>query len=161
VTINGVVRGLAALGPMASFRVYCDRRKRGKFYQVVILRRQDQVPMAAKLLSGRERGFSSTVGYCYAMTVQRRTRRGWQPSRLAGFVILAFNRVGSGYVSHEMTHAAHFRLIRAARRGMANVPLCDERIIEPLADLQGWLVAQFWAEFYKRYEGQPIVVGQG
>jgi hypothetical protein len=155
-SLRSVVRGLSALGPVTSFRVYCDRRKRGRFYQVVVLRRRDQVPRAAQIVTGQRRGWSRAIGLCHSMDVQQKTSRGWRPKRLAGFVILVRGVVGSGYVSHEMTHAAHFRLLRAGRRRFAALPFEDDRIAEPLADLQGWLVAQFWTEFYRRFPGAPI-----
>jgi hypothetical protein len=68
-------------------------------------------------------------------------------------VILIAAEIGSGYVSHEMTHAAHFRLCRAGgrRRPFETMQFGDKRLQEPLADMQGWLVAQFWSAFYGRF----------
>ena len=146
--------GLLALEPVASFRLYCDVMKRGKFYQVVILRRKDQVPVAARIITGEHRGWSKTSGFCHGLDVLRKTKRGWHPTRLAGFVVLVHSALSSGYVSHELTHAAHFRLLRTGgqkRRPWESVALGDDRIAEPLAWMQGWLVAQFWVEFYRLF----------
>lgn len=154
------IRGLLALRPRATFRIYCDRKKRGKFYQVVILRRRSQMPRACRYVTGGRRGWSRTLGFCHSLSHVRRVGGRWRPSRLAGFVVLVWGAIGSGYVSHELTHAAHFRLIHAGgrRRSFESMTLGDDRVSEPLADLQGWLVAQFWTEFYRRFPGTPIIL---
>jgi len=147
------LRAVEALRPKAIFRVYCDRARRGKFYQVIIVRSDAHVRRAARLISGQPRGWVGTLGWCTSLQILDSHDR---QRPLTGYVVLAENRIGSGYVSHELTHAAHFRLIRAWRGRFASMQLEDDRLIEPLADLQGWLVAQFWTEFYRRFPGTPI-----
>jgi hypothetical protein len=150
-SLPSVVRPILAMKPRAMFRVYCDRQKRGKFYQVVILRNRQQLQRAARAITGTRRGWSRALGFCHSLDVLRKTARGMRPDRIAGFVIVIDRYIGSGYVTHEMTHAAHFRLCRVGgeRRPFECMKFGDRRLQEPLADMTGWLVAQFWSEFYR------------
>lgn len=152
--LRRMIRAIHRADPVASFPVFCDRRKRGKFYQVVILRQRRRLPGLALALTSGERGWQNALGFCHALDVLEKTRRGWRSSRLAGFVVLVASSIGVGYVSHEMTHAAHFRLLRQGgrkRRPFERMPLGDDRIAEPLASMQGWLVTQFWSEYYRLF----------
>ena len=146
-------RGISGLKPAATFRVYCDILKHGKFYEVLILRRKDQLVRAAELVAGDGRVGHGALGFCHSLDVLRKTRRGWHPTKLAGYVVLVQGALSSGYVSHEMTHAAYFRLLRSGgkKRPWESVVFNDPSVSEPLAWLQGWLVAQFWVEFYQRF----------
>ena len=141
-TFATIKRRVLALKPVASFRIYCDRGKHGYYYHVLILDGRKAMTRAEKWLTGH-RSNDPPLGFCQEVTVRTITRRGTRTSKFAGFIVMLNAEIGAGYVSHEMTHAAQYYVHR--KMGATAFPLTDE----PLALSQGWLVNQFWRNYYK------------
>lgn len=62
-----------------------------------------------------------------------------------GQILLWLGGFGAGILSHEMTHAALYWVMRRRR----SIRKTDKRADELLAWTQGWLVTQFWRNFYR------------
>jgi len=144
VTFATIKKRALALRPIASFRIYCDRGKHGCYYNVLILDGRKAMARAEKWLTGR-RSHDPPLGFCQDVTVRTITKRGTKTSKFAGFIVMLYAEVGAGYVSHEMTHAAQHYVSRKIGGLTLSDPLTDE----PLALTQGWLVNQFWRNYYK------------
>jgi hypothetical protein len=66
-----------------------------------------------------------------------------------GQIILHLGRLGSGIVSHELTHAAIYQVLSDA--GIHDKPfVMTRKLDEKIAWTQGWLTQQFWQAFYRR-----------
>lgn len=63
-----------------------------------------------------------------------------------GHVLFHQGNLGAGIVSHEMTHAAWFMMLRYHPR---LVQSCSSVMDERMAWVQGWLVTQFWRKFWR------------
>jgi hypothetical protein len=152
--VTGLDVELRRAKPRAAFRVYCNRSKVGSpYYQVVILRSKRQVQRMAHVISGEPTGWKDVAGFCKQRYTLTRNRAGkfQRPSKCVGWVFMAAPCIGSGYAAHELTHAAHFRLID---EGYAETRLLDRALIEPLAEMVEWLTTQFWLEYYSRFHGE-------
>lgn len=73
--------------------------------------------------------------------------RGHRIPNCVGEVIFDISWVGSGLVSHEMTHAALYYL--QGSLGVKHVDWRDKKIEERLAYIQGNLVQGFWRQWHR------------
>jgi hypothetical protein len=102
----------------------------------VVLAREDRYREADRDLynsiapTRRARKFS---GRCYQ----------YNTGQPAATILLRIKYLGSGLVTHEITHAAfHYLTVRQGKAAL------DKRYEEQLAELIGSLTSQFWKKFY-------------
>ena len=141
------------MGKARSFRLYTARgRKRKHYYRVLIFPDVDRMRRywteQGIVVAGSSGGHdwqARATGWV-AQYVLRRGR--WRKTNCVGEILFHSGNVGSGIVSHEMTHAAHYTLRQ--KWAHYNTPYRDEK----LAWLQGWLVYQFWVNYYRLFPHQ-------
>ena len=125
---------LANSHPWVTFRTYCQRSKRGPFYQVLIVKNMEEVGKAERALWGSRRASKKMLGHTAGFE---------RPiSKCCGVVIFS-KEVATmiPVVSHELTHAAHFKV------GMDygdKIRLGSRKVTEPLADTMTWLQFHYW-----------------
>lgn len=137
-----------------SFRVYPEKNR--KFYYLAFVFRSNALMYEHFDLSNAEmewsKGANRTNGKFDAITESwvstnysgkpGRPRRG----RCVGQILFYAGSVGSGVVSHEMSHAAlHFS---EKQRKVDAATLYDLNPQEKFCWIQGYLVAQFWRRFF-------------
>jgi hypothetical protein len=151
--VTGLDVELRRAKPRAAFRVYYDRHKRGAYCQVVILKDAMQVRKFAALVSGVKRVAGDIAGFTkeHHTLVRGNDGRLRRNTKCVGWVFTADTHVGSGYVAHELTHAAQFRLVD---QGLMDKTFGDRSTCEPLAEMVEWLTTQFWLEYYSRFHGE-------
>lgn len=141
---------------LARWPVYCTcKRGRRLFYRVCVFDdvdfMRDFLHEQAKQLHYRpEFKACQRRGY-FARTLACVTY--WVPvpkngSNFIGTIAFCSEHIGSGIVSHEMTHAALYYCYRARKNFDPRKPAHDEL----LAWTQGWLTTQFWRKFCRLFE---------
>ena len=137
------------------FHIRPEPRKRW-FFRIFIFRdretmhqfRREQKKFEGERCGGE--GFAAEASHWRSLRIGR-TGRVVRQGNDRGQAIFYAGRVGSGIVSHEMTHLAVFYLAaNAAQRGRRFDPVRSHRDNERLAYVQGDLVHQFWRRFYAR-----------
>ena len=135
---------------IASFRIYPKvRAGRGVGdYFVVNIYANVRLMRAAIRKSRGKYGFDHTLGLCAWYTSLRKVRGTWRRQRECGTIYFCRGYLGSGIVTHEMTHAAFAWLWKRKKWR----PHWRSALEEPLAWTTGWLVAQFWTRYYERFK---------
>ncbi len=119
--------------PLALFRVYVGRH----FYEVGIFQTRREMRREADIVASQV-GLRQDNARTEAVTTSWREFDGHRRLRRTGAILFYIGNVGSGIVSHEMTHAM-FHWARYNRRATE----------EKRAWVQGDLVRQFWKHFYR------------
>ncbi len=134
------------------FRMYAVRRK-GPYFTVHIFRDRAAMRSWAKINASRFGGPVSTYRVAeaavHSWNIHRLSSAKWSRSEDTGWIVFHRKRIGAGIVSHEMTHAALYYLM-LWRPQLFRVIQRSRRADEALAWVQGWLVTQFWREFFRR-----------
>ena len=142
-----------------TFRIYTQRGRRRKlYYKVRIFPDVDKMREYWTNQGLRLSGMADSPDWEARATgwaaKYRLVKSRWKKSSCVGEVLFHAGNLGSGIVSHEMTHAAHYLLHR--KWAHYNTPYRDEQ----LAWLQGWLVWQFWTNYYRLFPHQtPVAMG--
>lgn len=134
---------------VAEFRIYASRSRKW-YFDVFIFRDRRTMRRFWSETNARTglRGSPRFEAVCRSWyTLKVRGRR----SGSLGQVLFHARRVGAGIVSHEMTHAACAWLGRQRGKHLGgDVDHVDRRLEERFCHVQGYLVNQFWNEFYQR-----------
>ena len=130
----------------------------GPYYRVYIFEDVDSMRAWGNThdIQKRKGYFKGCEAHVQAMTAMRLRKGHWRKLLYIGWVAFHKGNIGSGIVSHEMTHAALYFMGRWKRR--LRMSDANRRFDECLAWTQGWLVKQFWDKYYKRFpyeEPQP------
>jgi hypothetical protein len=136
---------------IATFRVHPVRRGNrgvGDYFVVELYRTKTQMRDAIRKSTGKTRGHLWTMGQCSWYTKLDKVRGRWIRQRECGTIFLCSVAGGAGVITHEMTHAAFAWLWKRRKwRPRWN----DTGLEEPLAWTVGWLVTQYWREYFKRF----------
>jgi len=131
---------------VSRFRVRVARPRNAPYYRVLIFdSREAMIAFYDKQrrLSpgiGRASGRNGFLAQCNGWEAEYRGRK---KTNCVGQVLFYKGQMGAGIVSHEMTHAAHYWL--GQRWNDYRSHYRDEK----LAWVQGWLVSQFWRNFFR------------
>ncbi len=125
--------------PFASFRVYPDKKRRFYFRVIVFSTIKQMHAFYREGIHGwpgRRHTDFAAVTLPYECIVGSK-----ESKREIGTILFHRTRVGTGVVSHEMTHAAvHFMKLKGA-------DLNDDKSDEPLAHTIGDLTRQFYTRY--------------
>jgi hypothetical protein len=131
------------------FRVYCDREKR-RYYDVRIFATKalmyEHFQKSNVDTEWQEGRYEATMNFEAIAQFWRRIGKRCKPENI-GQILFYASAIGSGTVSHEMTHAVIY-WAQYVKMNLAKLPT-SKRIDERFAWAQGFLVTQFWRKFYR------------
>jgi hypothetical protein len=112
-------------GQVARFRIYPQRGRSRLFYTVRVF---DTIGHLHRFVRGSRSTASNTSrGFCRTFTRQYLSRGRWRTSAELGDILLVTSHLGTGVITHELTHAMfgwanRKRLVDLQERRVANSP---------------------------------------
>jgi hypothetical protein len=130
------------------FRVYCDAQHR-RYYNVFIFATKELMYAHFAKTNAhtqwRDGRFDMKMNFEAIAQFWRRLKK--RTPENIGQILFYAGGFGGGVVSHEMTHATIY-WAEYVKMDLAKLPT-SKRIDERFAWAQGFLVSQFWDNFYK------------
>jgi len=141
---------------LAKFKVWANRKTRQHFLVYVFCTKRDMEAFYTEVCEecgGRPHRYDfAAVVVPWRRITCRTTGRGVVGTSL-GLILFCHEYIGSGLVSHEMSHAAiHWMTVAHPRwvKIMAEDSRAAGQAQEEFCWMQGSLVNQFWRTFYRR-----------